>query len=143
MKKTLLCATAAFAAGSALFAQTFTADPGYAARSLFNSSPDGSTDGTGFVITGLLSLLRMRLPAWPFHPMGYALANTPTMASTWMPFLIAWLLKSLVLRYGGMGLYRRSLPFFLGLILGDYVVPSLWFLLGWATNTQMYLTFPH
>ncbi len=53
MKKTFLCATAAFAAGSALFAQTFTADPGYAARSLFNSSPDGSTDGTGFVITGL------------------------------------------------------------------------------------------
>ena len=43
----------------------------------------------GFGITTALSFLRMRLTGWPFHPVGYALANTPTMASTWMPFLIA------------------------------------------------------
>jgi len=50
MKKTFLCAAAALAAGSALFAQNFTADPGYSARSIFNTA---STDGAGFVISGL------------------------------------------------------------------------------------------
>jgi len=92
----------------------------------------------GFAITGLLSFLRMRLPAWPFHPIGYALANTPTMASTWVPFLIAWLCKSLVLRYGGMQLYRRSLPFFLGLILGDFLNGGFWTLLGCFTSINVY-----
>jgi hypothetical protein len=52
-------------------------------------------------------------------------------------------LKTVVLRYGGMRLYRRTLPFFLGLILGDYIVPGLWFLFGWSIRTQMYMTFPH
>ena len=71
-------------------------------------------------------------------PVGYALANTPTMASTWMPFLIAWLCKALVLRYGGMRLYRRSLPFFLGLILGDFLNGGFWTLLGCFTRINVY-----
>jgi hypothetical protein len=61
----------------------------------------------------------------------------------WMPFLIAWVIKAAVLRYGGMRLYRASLPFFLGLILGDYVVPALWAVYGAASGQQMYLAFPH
>lgn len=92
----------------------------------------------GFAITSALTFLRMRLTWWPFHPVGYALANTPTMASTWVPFLIAWLCKALVLRYGGMRLYRRSLPFFLGLILGDFLNGGFWTLLGCFTRISVY-----
>jgi hypothetical protein len=92
----------------------------------------------GFAVTSALTLLRMRLTWWPFHPVGYALANTATMASTWVPFLIAWLCKSLVLRYGGMRLYRRSLPFFLGLILGDFLNGGFWTLLGCFTQISIY-----
>ena len=58
-------------------------------------------------------------------------------------FLVAWLLKGLVLRYGGMGFYRRVLPYFLGLILGDYIVPLLWAIAGVITGQQMYLAYPH
>jgi hypothetical protein len=94
--------------------------------------------GAGLVITTALSFLRMRLTWWPFHPVGYALANTPTMASTWVPFLIAWLCKLFVLRYGGMRLYRRSLPFFLGLILGDFLNGGFWTLLGCFTQISVY-----
>jgi hypothetical protein len=92
----------------------------------------------GFAVTGALTFLRMRLTWWPFHPVGYALANTSTMASTWVPFLIAWLCKALVLRYGGMRLYRRSLPFFLGLILGDFLNGGFWTLLGCFTRISVY-----
>ncbi len=92
----------------------------------------------GFVVTLALSLLRMRLTWWPFHPVGYALANTSTMASTWVPFVLAWGCKSLVLRYGGMRLYRRSLPFFLGLILGDFLNGGFWTLLGCFSQISVY-----
>ena len=32
---------------------------------------------------------------------------------------IGWLLKILILRYGGARLFRQVTPFFLGLIVGD------------------------
>jgi uncharacterized protein DUF6785/uncharacterized protein DUF6784 len=97
----------------------------------------------GMGVAGLLGIARQQLVWWPFHPIGYAVANTQSMDYMWMPFLIAWGLKAVVLRYGGMQLYRRSLPFFFGLILGDYIVPALWFFFGWSIRTQMYMSFPH
>ena len=55
-----------------------------------------------------------------------------------MPLFIAWGLKGLTLRYGGLPTYRRFVPFFLGLILGDCVMGSLWALIGLALNTRTY-----
>ncbi|MCH2666120.1 hypothetical protein MK139_17490, partial [bacterium] len=47
---------------------------------------------------------------------------------------IAWLIKLTVLRLGGIGLYRRTQPLFLGLLLGYAVmigisslVDAMWF----------------
>ena len=34
---------------------------------------------------------------------------------------LAWLCKTLVLRYGGPALYLKTRPFFMGLILGQFV----------------------
>ncbi|MCX7598916.1 MAG: hypothetical protein N2512_08635, partial [Armatimonadetes bacterium] len=61
----------------------------------------------GFLVTVALAVLRSKLTAWPFHPVGYAVAGTISMGNQWFPFLIAWACKSLVLRYGGPKLYRR------------------------------------
>jgi hypothetical protein len=47
------------------------------------------------------------------------------------------------LRYGGIKSYRAALPFFVGLILGDYLIASLWTLLGAATGVTMYRCFPN
>ena len=35
---------------------------------------------------------------------------------------LAWLIKGLVVKYGGHGLYRAVRPFFLGMILGHFTV---------------------
>ena len=43
-----------------------------------------------------------------------------------------------MLRYGGLKSYRRSLPFFLGLVLGDYVTGALWSLIGVFGNVPAY-----
>lgn len=104
-----------------------------------------SLGGVVFGAAMLLGLvaLRTHVLTWPLHPIGYALALTPSLDYLWMPFLVAWAIKSAVLRWGGMKAYRQLMPFFLGLILGDYVVPLLWALYGTLTNQQMYLSFPH
>jgi uncharacterized protein DUF6784 len=108
--------------------------------------PDNTFAGgmsVGLAVVALLGLARQRFAGWPLHPLGYALANTNSMDYMWLPFLLAWALKALMLRYGGMRLYRAALPFFLGLILGDYVVPAFWSLYGVITGQQMYMAFPH
>jgi hypothetical protein len=83
-------------------------------------------------------LLRTRFTWWTLHPVGYAMANTSTMNQVWMPFFIAWILKVFVLRYGGMRLYRLSLPFFYGVIVGDFLAGGLTTLLGCFTGINVY-----
>jgi hypothetical protein len=52
------------------------------------------------------------------------------------------MLKAAVLRYGGMRIHRIAMPFFIGLILGDYVAGSLWALVGCFTGAQTYKVIP-
>lgn len=94
--------------------------------------------GTGFAVTAALMGLRTQFLWWPLHPVGYAIANTETMTATWLPFLLAWLFKSLALRYGGAGFYRRSVPFFLGLIAGDILGGGFFDALGAVSGINVY-----
>jgi len=82
--------------------------------------------GVGLLITIALFALRAQFLSWPFHPVGYAIAGTRSMAAQWFPFLIAWACKTLILRYGGPKFYRRALPFFLGLVVGDFINGGLY-----------------
>ena len=84
----------------------------------------------GFLFCTGLNIIRMRTPWWPFHPIGYAISGSWSMNLVWVPLLIAWILKLTILRFGGLRTYRRAIPFFLGLILGQCVVGSLWSLFG-------------
>jgi hypothetical protein len=99
--------------------------------------------GVGTAITGLLTIARSRFAWWPLHPAGFAMVHAGyTMHWVWLPTFFGWLAKGLILRYGGMALYRRGMPFFLGLILGDIVIACLWSMLGVLLDTQMYMFFP-
>jgi hypothetical protein len=94
--------------------------------------------GLGASFTALLAYLRMRYIWWPFHPVGYAMSNTFTSSNMWTPFLIAWLAKVVVTRAGGMKLYRRGLPFFLGLIAGDFLGGGTTTLAGCLSTINVY-----
>ena len=38
----------------------------------------------------------------------------------WFPCLLAWVFKATILRYGGMRVYQKARPFFLGMVLGEF-----------------------
>ncbi len=73
---------------------------------------------------GLLLLnLNRRFTWWRLSPLGFVIASSENVSGQiWGGAFIGWLIASLVKRYGGMPVYRRLRPFFLGLILGDVVV---------------------
>lgn len=74
----------------------------------------------GAVFVGLLSFLRARFVWWPFHPAGYLVSGSFGLFRLWLPIFVSWLIKVLLLRWGGLGAYRRAMPFFLGLVLGEF-----------------------
>ena len=52
----------------------------------------------------------------------------------WFSVFIAWLLKAVILRYGGPRLYLRLRPFFLGLILGAFSSGGIWLVIDALTG---------
>jgi hypothetical protein len=65
---------------------------------------------------------------WPVHPIGYLMGASWPMINFWFPVFVAWLVKSLVLRLGGPKVYRRLIPAFMGLVLGEFVSAGIWVL---------------
>ena len=98
----------------------------------------GAAIGVAFTFCSWLFGMRMRFPWWSLHPLGLAISGSYSMNTLWMPLLIAWALKSLTVRYFGHASYRRFLPFFLGLILGDYLCGCTWPLIGWIIGQPAY-----
>ena len=94
--------------------------------------------GVGFGITMLLAAARTAYVGWPFHPVAYALSASWSIHLVWMPMLIAWVVKLIILRYGGLQLYRRALPLFFGLILGEAVVGCAWPIVGLIFDVPNY-----
>ncbi len=104
--------------------------------------PELSAAGFGFLLVVVLSTANRRLLGWPLHPAGYVMAQTWSLEWFWLPMLIALVLKSIILRAGGLRLYERSRPFFVGLILGDYTMSVVLALLGTLFRVPMYKPFP-
>jgi hypothetical protein len=96
----------------------------------------------GFTIAVLLGLARMRFFWFPLHPLAYAVANGWGMHNLWSCVFVGWLVKSIVLRYGGLRRYRELIPFFLGLMLGEFFWGSLWTLCGIALDIRTYDFWP-
>jgi hypothetical protein len=90
-----------------------------------------------------LGAMRTRVVGWPLHPVAFV----PTasfgiyVGYFWGPFLIAWLVKLLVLRYKGLRGFRAALPLFYGLILGEMTGGMFWPLYGMLTGTPSYSFF--
>ena len=95
----------------------------------------------GVVITGALSILRNRFVGFPLSPAAYVLDTSWANDLFWLDMLIAWIFKSMILRYGGMRVYRLALPLFLGLILGDFVTGSFWSIVGTFMHLDLFRTF--
>ena len=96
--------------------------------------------GVGFVVTIILVLLRSVFLRFPLHPLGYAMV-TSYGSPLWGPFFIVWVIKSIVLRVGGMRLYRQLIPLFIGIVLGHFFTAGIvWGWLNLFFDTQQAYT---
>jgi hypothetical protein len=96
----------------------------------------------GAVLVLALFICRTWIPSFPIHPAGFVVASSWAMYMLWFSLFIGWSIKVPILRYGGINLYRKLLPFFLGLILGDCMNAILWTIVGLTTHNG-YILLPN
>jgi len=80
----------------------------------------------GGLLMGGLIFLRHHFLWWPLHPLGFAVSASNISSLAWFSIFIGFLIKAVVLKYGGAKLYNALRPFFLGLILGQIVAAGVW-----------------
>ena len=71
---------------------------------------------------------------WPLNPLGFSIAANWNTGHIFCSALLAWFLKLVILRYGGVRLYCSLRPFFLGLILGEIVAAGLFLVIDYITG---------
>ena len=86
--------------------------------------------------TGVLLFLQRRVMWWPLPATGFVIGGAWMMQHVWFIVFVAWKVKALVLRYGGASAYRKSLPFFMGLIAGQLCTLGLWAVIDILTHKR-------
>ena len=81
--------------------------------------------GIGAALMGLLTYLRYRFAWWSIHPLGLAISASDNSKSIAIPVFMAWSFKLILIRIGGVGLYHKAKPLFLGLLVG-YTLGVVW-----------------
>jgi len=104
--------------------------------------------GIAFALVVLFGILRHRFAGWPFHPVMFAMFAVWPAPQVGLSFLLGWLIKSFVMKYGGARLYQSLKPAMLGLIAGEVLgalIPALVGLIYYAftgTRAPTYTVLP-
>jgi hypothetical protein len=81
--------------------------------------------GIGAVVGAAIIAARYRFPGVPLHPLGFAVASVIQVTWCMLSIFLGWLAKLVIIKLGGLQLFLKARPFFLGLILGHFTGAGL------------------
>jgi len=74
--------------------------------------------GVGALVGGLILAARYRIPGLPLHVLGFSVASVIQVTWVMLSIFLGWLIKTIIIRLGGLKLFTKARPFFLGLVVG-------------------------
>jgi hypothetical protein len=92
--------------------------------------------GLGAAMQALLTVAYQRLAWWPIHPLAFPIGAVWCTHQLIGSMFLAWIAKLATLHYGGVRLYAAVKPFFIGLIMGQYLTGGLWLVVDWFAGKQ-------
>jgi hypothetical protein len=90
----------------------------------------------GAAVLGM-TMARARFLWFPFHPLAFIVSSGYPITQLWPSFFIGWLVKSLLLKFGGNDSVVQVRPFMIGLILGNALGMMFWFFFGFYKGSHM------
>lgn len=85
---------------------------------------------------GSLDLCADRFMWWSIHRIGYVISPICYVNQKWLSVFLACFFKVVMIKYGGAAVFRKTRPFFLGLILGTTVATETWLLIDFFTGMR-------
>jgi hypothetical protein len=79
----------------------------------------------GIVLTSFVMLMRTRFFWWPVHPIGLLALSSWNMDRLWVPFLLGWMTKTFLMKFGGGRALRQARYFFIALIIVEMTVGAI------------------
>jgi hypothetical protein len=61
--------------------------------------------------------------------LGLLMSLSYPLSRLWFSIFLGWGCKALIMRFGGVDTYRRLIPVFLGLILGEVIMILFWLII--------------
>ncbi len=116
--------------GAANYYSNIAGDPGF--YNLIITWMNNSTTISGtevfFLIAGMLMVTGMTAARyffswWPISPIGFVVAAGGPARNAFFPVFLTWLLKTILIRVGGVRLYQEVQPLMIGIMVG-YVLGS-------------------
>jgi len=110
--------------------QTGNAQQAFDAAHMMIKRPEQSTLewvplALGAVLTGVVMFMRGRFYWWPVHPIGILAMSNWSADRIWLPFMLGWLIKVGLLKFGSGRAVRKARFFFIGLILAEASLSSV------------------
>jgi hypothetical protein len=96
----------------------------------------------GVLLTWGMALMRSHFLWFPFHPIGLIMCWPTAMYSLWFSIFLGWLCKVVITKYSGSEAYRRLMPFFLGIVLGDIASMLFWLAIDCWQGVQGHILMP-
>ncbi|MCE5325648.1 MAG: hypothetical protein LLG01_04475 [Planctomycetaceae bacterium] len=84
--------------------------------------------GLGLVVS--TAVLRLRLTWWPIHPVLFLIWCSDTMRPLAASFLLGWMIKQVVMKFGGGNAFVRFRNLFIGLAAGEFLAGIIWAIIG-------------
>ena len=116
--------------GAANYYHNIAGDPGF--YNLIVTWMQNSTTISGaevfFLVAGMamvtgMTIARYYFSWWPISPIGFVVAAGGPARNAFFPVFLAWLLKTILIRIGGVRLYQAVQPLMIGIMVG-YVLGS-------------------
>ena len=111
---------------------------------LLNMSPDPSFlrwGGIGLALVLGFAVARWRFTWWPLHPVLFLAWGTYPLSHFSHSFLLGWLIKALVTKFGGGRAHRKAIPLMIGIVAGDLLGGLIFMIHGAAyffiTDTRL------
>ena len=95
--------------------------------------------GISFIFSIGIMIMRSRFVWWPLHPVGYVIGvSSGSIDKYWFALVLCTVIKWAMLRHGGVKSYRKAVPFFMGLVLGETIISCFWAAISLMFHVAVY-----
>ncbi len=82
--------------------------------------------GAGLLLMSGLIVAQRTFFWWPLHPVGLLICSSHMVYYFWLSVFLAWLVKTLLITFGGPAMFRPARRFAIGMVMGYFLAGGIW-----------------